>query len=136
MGLPERIKIIRESMGLSQKDMAKTLGSSLPSIQNYEAGNSVPGGNIFEALVKLGFNANWLLTGEGDMGQGGTMLQAQTIVQEGRQEAQEYKRNSVPYADRAWLHDWIEEELQGKTISEVMAVAVKIKSVLDENKGK
>ena len=33
----------------------------------YEAGSSVPGGNVLEALVRLGFNANWILTGEGEM---------------------------------------------------------------------
>ncbi|MBI5484484.1 MAG: helix-turn-helix transcriptional regulator [Deltaproteobacteria bacterium] len=67
MGMPERFKIVRENMGLSQKDMAASIGISLPGLQGYEAGRSVPGGNVFEALVKLGFNANWLLTGEGEM---------------------------------------------------------------------
>lgn len=67
MSLPARFKIIREALGLSQKEMAKTIEISLPGIQGYEAGRSVPGGNVIEALVKLGFNANWLLTGEGEM---------------------------------------------------------------------
>lgn len=67
MGLPDRIKIVRDSMSLNQKDMAKALGVSLTALQGYEAGRSVPGGNVFEALVKLGFNSNWLLTGEGLM---------------------------------------------------------------------
>lgn len=67
MDLPERIKTVRESLGLSQKDMAKAINASLPSIQNYEAGKSVPGGDVIKSLVKLGFNANWLLTGEGTM---------------------------------------------------------------------
>jgi phage repressor protein C with HTH and peptisase S24 domain len=61
----ERIKIIRENMGKSQKDMAADLGISLPALQGYEAGKSFPGGKVIESLVKLGFNANWLLTGEG-----------------------------------------------------------------------
>ncbi|WP_277058754.1 helix-turn-helix domain-containing protein [Trichlorobacter lovleyi] len=67
MDLPERIKIARESIGKSQKDMANALGASLPSVQNYESGKSVPGGDVIKAFVKLGFNANWLLTGEGEM---------------------------------------------------------------------
>jgi phage repressor protein C with HTH and peptisase S24 domain len=70
MGLPDRLKIMRESMQLSQKDLAKKLQISLTALQGYEVGRSVPGGNIFEALVKLGFNANWLLTGEGEMKRG------------------------------------------------------------------
>jgi hypothetical protein len=36
------------------------------------AGHGYPGGKVFESLVKLGFNANWLLTGEGEMKRGET----------------------------------------------------------------
>lgn len=45
--------------------MAADLGISLPALQGYEAGKSFPGGKVIESLVKLGFNANWLLTGGG-----------------------------------------------------------------------
>lgn len=34
-------------------------------LQAYEAGRSVPGGNVLEALARMGFNVNWLLTGLG-----------------------------------------------------------------------
>ncbi len=67
MELSERIKNIRESLGYSQKEMAAAIETSLPSVQNYESGKSVPGGDVIKSIVKLGFNANWLLTGEGDM---------------------------------------------------------------------
>lgn len=67
MSLSERIKFVRGTLGYSQKEMAKAIKSSLPSVQGYEAGDSVPGGKVIEALVKLGFNANWLLTGEGSL---------------------------------------------------------------------
>lgn len=43
------------------------MGIGLKSWQVYEQGSSVPGGNVFESLVKLGFNGTWLLTGEGAM---------------------------------------------------------------------
>lgn len=66
----ERIKIVREALGESQKDMAKAIGISLPALQGYEAGKSFPGGKVLESLVKRGFNANWLLTGEGEMKRG------------------------------------------------------------------
>lgn len=67
MTLAERLKTVRESAGNDQKTMAEQLGISFRSWQDYELGKSVPGGKVFEALVKLGFNANWLLTGEGAM---------------------------------------------------------------------
>jgi len=67
MGLAERIKIVRESLGMSQTAIAKAADSSLPSWQGYEAGKNVPGGKVLEALAHLGFNVNWILTGEGQM---------------------------------------------------------------------
>lgn len=69
--LAERLKTIRELAGNDQKTMAEQLNISFRSWQDYELGKSVPGGKVFEALVKLGFNANWLLTGDGEM-RGGT----------------------------------------------------------------
>lgn len=66
--ISSRIKIVRESLGKSQKEMAKTIGISLPALQGYEAGKSFPGGKVIEVLVKLGIDANWILSGEGQMG--------------------------------------------------------------------
>jgi phage repressor protein C with HTH and peptisase S24 domain len=70
MSLAERLKTARNSLGKEQKEVAEILGISFRSWQDYEAGKSVPGGKVFESLVKLGFNANWLLTEEGEMRQG------------------------------------------------------------------
>lgn len=70
MELSERLKIVRTSLGKEQKEVAELLGISYRSWQDYEQGKSVPGGKVFEALVKQGFNANWLLTGDGEMKRG------------------------------------------------------------------
>lgn len=67
MVLAERLKTAREHLGYEQKKIASELSISFRSWQDYELGKSVPGGKVFEALVKLGFNANWLLSGEGQM---------------------------------------------------------------------
>ncbi len=50
--------------------MAEALGISYISWQDYERGKTIPGGKVFESLVKLGFDANWLLIGEGPMMRG------------------------------------------------------------------
>lgn len=65
MDIATRMKSIRDSLGHSQREMAKTLNISLGALQSYESGKSVPGGNVLEALARLGFNVNWLLTGLG-----------------------------------------------------------------------
>lgn len=67
MDLPERLKSARTHLEKEQKEMAALLSISFRSWQDYELGKSAPGGKVFEALVRTGFNANWLLTGEGPM---------------------------------------------------------------------
>jgi hypothetical protein len=42
--------------------------------------------------------------------------------------------SNVSESDLSWFHKWIEEELQTKSISEIMAIAVKMKTLLDEKK--
>ena len=67
MTLAERLRKARELFGVSQNEMAKRLGISKPAWQGYELGKNEPGSSVIEGLVKLGFDANWLLTGEGLM---------------------------------------------------------------------
>ncbi len=67
MNIASRLKAVRESLELSQRDMAKKLEISLGGLQSYESGKSVPGGNVLESLARLGFNVDWLLTGKGEM---------------------------------------------------------------------
>ena len=51
-------------------DMAGILGINYRTYQNYEVGRSDIGWDALSALAKLGFDANWLLTGEGEMKRG------------------------------------------------------------------
>ena len=62
-----RLKSVRTSLGLTQKGVAEKLCISARGYQVYEDGHSFPGGKVIEGFVNLGVNANWLLTGEGDM---------------------------------------------------------------------
>jgi len=66
MTLPERLKSARELFRHTQKEMAKECSVSVQMWQAYESGSSTPGGKVFEALARFGFNVNWLLTGEGE----------------------------------------------------------------------
>jgi transcriptional regulator with XRE-family HTH domain len=65
MSLSDRLKRVRESLGYTQKEMAKANSTNPQTSQVYEAGKSVPGGNVLEALARMGFNVNWILTGDG-----------------------------------------------------------------------
>lgn len=139
--LSDRLKTARESIAKSQKEMAEALGVGLKSWQVYEQSSSVPGGHVFEALVKLGFNANWLLTGDGEMWREAeadkklreqyplTPLVSEALGVPYEQRVAHIKQDNHP---QARFHEWIDEELKGKSITEVMSLAVKIKAGLDK----
>lgn len=66
MNTGERIKILRSSLGLTQKEFAERLGVSQPFIGNVEKGRA----NLtFDHLVSLwnvfAVDLRWLFTGEG-----------------------------------------------------------------------
>lgn len=63
----ERLRMIREDRGVTQKEISLLIKVSSRTWQNYEEGSSRPGMDICEKIVRLGYSANWLLTGEGSM---------------------------------------------------------------------
>ena len=66
-GIGLRMKAARDVLGLTQDGLAKAVGGSKRGIQENEARNRVPGGEVVFGMVRLGINANWLLTGQGPM---------------------------------------------------------------------
>lgn len=66
--IEQRLKEIRNSVGLSQKDFGAIMGIAQTSYANYENGRSSIPASLLEALsLKLNLNLNWLITGEGNM---------------------------------------------------------------------
>tara|TARA_A100000171_G_C2137713_1_gene151724 strand:+ start:4195 stop:4884 length:690 start_codon:yes stop_codon:yes gene_type:complete len=61
----ERIAHIRGDK--SQAAFAKEIGAHKNSIGNYERGERTPDAGFLAKLMEAGYNANWLLTGEGPM---------------------------------------------------------------------
>lgn len=63
-----RLKLVREALNFSQKDFAKELGVSAPSLSEVETGRNRPG---IELLIKLSKNYNvnlyYVLLGKGEM---------------------------------------------------------------------
>ncbi len=64
----ERLKLIRKTLGLKQKDFAMKLKISAPSLSEIEKGKYKPGHDFFVNISKE-FNVNlyYLLFGEGEM---------------------------------------------------------------------
>lgn len=74
MSVAERIKQVRTHLGLTQTEMAAKMSVTLRPYQLYEAGERPPKAESLEALIRLGINVNWLLSGEGEMLLGTTIL--------------------------------------------------------------
>ncbi len=86
--LPDRLRSIRKVVGVSQKEMDPLFGLGKRSWQRYESGKNVPGSRVIAELVRRGFDANWILTGQAEMRRPG---------------AAEYVRNSS--AGHVWQGD-------------------------------
>ena len=66
----------------------------LPSVRDYELGNSIPGGEAVAALMRIGISANWLLTGEGAMLLSDAQTASSMVIAE---ENQSYVVDKTPY---------------------------------------
>jgi len=62
-----RLRSARETMNLTREQFAELTGMKLPSLRDYELCNRIPGGAAIASFARAGVNANWLLTGEGEM---------------------------------------------------------------------
>lgn len=66
--MKDRIKLVRQSAGLSQTDFGKAVGVSLSSVQKWESGQNIPTPQVQYVICdKFGISCHWLETGEGDM---------------------------------------------------------------------
>ncbi len=64
----ERLKVVRQSRGMTQQEMADMLGVSRPLITQLEGGRHQPSNEALETIVdKLGISRNWLWFGSGPM---------------------------------------------------------------------
>jgi transcriptional regulator with XRE-family HTH domain len=63
----DRLAGAREATGLTQPDLARTLGVRLKTLQQWEEDQSEPRANRLQMLAgMLNVSLTWLLTGEGD----------------------------------------------------------------------
>jgi DNA-binding XRE family transcriptional regulator len=65
--MSDRLKQTRKHFGRSQKEMDPLLGIGKNSWQRYESGGQLPGSQVIAKLVVRGIDANWLLTGNGEI---------------------------------------------------------------------
>lgn len=57
----EHIRIARNRLGLTQKQLSIDAKIPLPTLKDWEGGKRIPGGEGLAALIRIGINVNWLL---------------------------------------------------------------------------
>lgn len=67
MDIAQRLVLIREAVGLSQKNFAAKIGRSQSTYCEYEKGKNVPERTIADICREFYVNEDWLRTGEGSM---------------------------------------------------------------------
>lgn len=63
--ISDRLREIRERVGLAQKKMSSHLGLGANTWQNIEMGKNLPSGETLLKLASIGYSPTWVLTGEG-----------------------------------------------------------------------
>lgn len=65
MSINERIRSIIENDYSSQSELANAIGVSRVTVGSYVNTDSKPNSEVLESFYKLGYNINWLISGEG-----------------------------------------------------------------------
>lgn len=66
--MKDRLKQLRQELGLNQEEFAKELKIGRSTIANYEAGTRAPVSSVISLICKnWNVNETWLSTGEGEM---------------------------------------------------------------------
>lgn len=63
----ERLRSVRHHLGLNQDVMAERMGLGSTSWKRLELENRAPKGEVLSQLIEMGYSANWILTGAGEM---------------------------------------------------------------------
>lgn len=76
----QRLKLARKIAGISGESLGEAIGVSKGQISNIERGTSdLTKSNALVLCEKLGIRPNWLLTGEGEMKEGGGPSQSVSV---------------------------------------------------------
>lgn len=66
-GLMGRIRLWRQTLGMTQADFAKATGIPISTLKGYESGSRKPGMDALAGIAGTGVNMNWLFAGKGEM---------------------------------------------------------------------
>ena len=78
----ERIKKIRNNLGLTREDLAKGFGVGENFVGHIEQGRTIPTPHLlFLLCLQYNVNVNWIITGEGEMFRDNAILNSEFTSQ-------------------------------------------------------
>lgn len=80
----ERIKVLRERLGLTQTALAGKINRAPNTINQYEKGKNIPDRTILDICNAFNVNEMWLRTGSGEMFRQETNVDVELAHQVGR----------------------------------------------------
>lgn len=80
----ERIKVLREHLGLTQTALAEKINRAPNTINQYEKGKNIPDRTILDICNAFNANELWLRTGSGEMFRQETNVDVELAHQVGR----------------------------------------------------
>ena len=80
----ERIKVLRERLGLTQTALAEKINRAPNTINQYEKGKNIPDRTILDICNAFNVNEVWLRTGSGEMFRQETNVDVEMAHQVGR----------------------------------------------------
>lgn len=80
----ERIKVLREYLGLTQTALAEKINRAPNTINQYEKGKNIPDRTILDICNAFNANELWLRTGSGEMFRQETNVDVELAHQVGR----------------------------------------------------
>ena len=80
----ERIKVLRERLGLTQTALAEKINRAPNTINQYEKGKNIPDRTILDICNAFNVNEVWLRTGSGEMFRQETNVDVELAHQVGR----------------------------------------------------
>lgn len=80
----ERIKVLREHLGLTQTTLAEKINRAPNTINQYEKGKNIPDRTILDICNAFNANELWLRTGSGEMFRQETNVDVELAHQVGR----------------------------------------------------
>lgn len=80
----ERIKVLRERLGLTQTALAEKINRAPNTINQYEKGKNIPDRTILDICNAFNANEMWLRTGSGEMFRQETNVDVELAHQVGR----------------------------------------------------